>query len=173
MHNNDEDGPVEPALVSNRTMEIVVALLFLAGAAAVIYDSVRIGHGWQEGLGPAPGYFPFYVAVVMAAAAGINLLAAALVRKGTNGVFVSRRAFGSVLSVMLPTVAFVALIHGLGIYVAAAIFIAAFMAVAGREPVWKAALVGAGVPLALFMMFERWFLVPLPKGPLEAMLGFG
>jgi hypothetical protein len=28
------------------------------------------------------------------------------------------------------------------------------------------------VPLTLFMMFERWFLVPLPKGPLEAWLGF-
>ena len=28
------------------------------------------------------------------------------------------------------------------------------------------------VPLALFFMFERWFLVPLPKGPLEAWLGY-
>jgi hypothetical protein len=24
----------------------------------------------------------------------------------------------------------------------------------------------------LFFMFERWFLVPLPKGPLEAWLGY-
>jgi putative tricarboxylic transport membrane protein len=24
----------------------------------------------------------------------------------------------------------------------------------------------------LFMMFEVWFLVPLPKGPLEDMLGY-
>jgi hypothetical protein len=28
------------------------------------------------------------------------------------------------------------------------------------------------VPIALFLMFERWFLVPLPKGPLEAWLGY-
>jgi len=27
------------------------------------------------------------------------------------------------------------------------------------------------VPLVLFLVFERWFLVPLPKGPLEAFLG--
>jgi hypothetical protein len=26
--------------------------------------------------------------------------------------------------------------------------------------------------LALFLMFEKWFLVPLPKGPLEAWLGY-
>lgn len=171
--NNNDDGPAEPALVSNKTMEIVVALVLLAGAAAVIYDSVRIGHGWQEGLGPAPGYFPFYIALIMAIAASVNLLTAALVSKATGGVFVSRRAFGGVLSVMLPTIAYVGLIHFLGLYVSSAIFIAAFMAVFGREPVWKSAVVGVGVPLALFMMFERWFLVPLPKGPLEAALGLG
>ena len=171
MHNEDE-GPAEPALVSNRTMEIVVALLLLHGCALVIFDSVRIGHGWQEGSGPAPGYFPYYIAMMLALAADVNLLAAALLQKGDGGTFVSRRAFGSVLSVLLPTIAFVALISFLGIYVAAAIFIAAFMMFFGREPVWRAALVGVGIPLALFMMFERWFLVPLPKGPLEALLGF-
>jgi hypothetical protein len=32
--------------------------------------------------------------------------------------------------------------------------------------------VAIGVPLMLFMMFEVWFLVPLPKGPLEAALGY-
>ena len=28
------------------------------------------------------------------------------------------------------------------------------------------------VPIALFLMFEIWFLVPLPKGPLETALGY-
>ena len=65
------------------------------------------------------------------------------------------------------------LIELLGIYVSAALFIAGFMMVFGKEPAWKSATVGVAVPLALFMMFERWFLVPLPKGPLEAMLGLG
>ena len=54
-----------------------------------------------------------------------------------------------------------------------ALDIAAFMLAFGREPVWKAAIVGIAVPVALFFMFERWFLVPLPKGPLEAYLGLG
>jgi putative tricarboxylic transport membrane protein len=172
MHNDDE-RPAEPALVTNRAMEIVVALVLLAGSALVIYDSVRVGHGWQEGSGPAPGYFPFYIAVILALAAAANMLAAVATRSGTSGAFVSRRAFGSVLSVLLPTIGFVALIQFIGIYVAAALFIAVFMAIMGREPVWKSALVGGAIPFALFMMFERWFLVPLPKGPLEAVLGFG
>jgi hypothetical protein len=29
-----------------------------------------------------------------------------------------------------------------------------------------------GVPLFFFIVFERWFLVPLPKGPIENLLGF-
>ena len=34
------------------------------------------------------------------------------------------------------------------------------------------ALLSLGIPLATFIIFERWFLVPMPKGPLEAWLGF-
>ena len=46
------------------------------------------------------------------------------------------------------------------------------MLVIGRENLLKALAVAVRVPLVLFMMFERWFLVPLPKGPIEAWLGF-
>ncbi len=31
--------------------------------------------------------------------------------------------------------------------------------------------VSAGVPAFFYGVFERWFLVPLPKGPLEALIG--
>ena len=34
------------------------------------------------------------------------------------------------------------------------------------------AAVSVAVPILTFLMFEIWFLVPLPKGPLESMLGF-
>ena len=42
----------------------------------------------------------------------------------------------------------------------------------GSFAVYRALPVGAGVALALFFLFEKWFLVPLPKGPLEHMLGY-
>jgi hypothetical protein len=28
------------------------------------------------------------------------------------------------------------------------------------------------VPVAAFVIFEQWFLVPMPKGPLEEWLGY-
>ena len=36
----------------------------------------------------------------------------------------------------------------------------------------KVVVGGVLVPLVLFVVFEIWFLVPLPKGPVEALLGF-
>lgn len=181
MHEKDTAADDGHALVSNRTMEIVVALLFLAGSAIVVYDCVRLGFGWQEGVGPAPGYFPFWIALIMGAASLVTLVTAVL-RSGSGEVFVSVRPFGRVLAVLLPSLVYVALIGGLsigpvtvpgiGIYVASAIFIFVFMMTMGRENPFKSIGVAVGVPLALFLMFEKWFLVPLPKGPLEAMLGY-
>ena len=161
MHNDGEqDGP---GVVSNRTMEAVVALVLLGLSAVVIFDSNRIGFGWKEGEGPAPGYFPFYVAIILGVASLVNLYNAVWGSgKGDRESFVSAIALKRVFAVLIPTL----------IYVASFVFIAAFMMVVGKDSVLKSILVGAAIPLVLFMMFERWFLVPLPKGPLEAMLGF-
>jgi hypothetical protein len=35
------------------------------------------------------------------------------------------------------------------------------------------AAVSLGQSVAFFLIFEVWFLVPLPKGPLERLLGLG
>jgi hypothetical protein len=162
-------------------MEIVVALLLLLGSAVVIYDSVRLGFGWREGEGPAPGYFPFWVAIILGVSSLINLVNA-LRGVGAGEIFVTLRPLGRVLAVLVPSVVYVALIGGLtvgpleipklGIYVASAIFIFGFMIAMGRENPLKAIVVSVGVPVMLFLMFEKWFLVPLPKGPLEAWLGY-
>jgi len=178
---HDEGAEDGRPLLRNRTAEIVVALLLLGGCAIVIYDSVRLGFNWTEGEGPAPGYFPFYVAVILGVSSLVNLLSA-LRGHGAGEIFVSARPFSRVLAVLIPSLVYVALIGGvslgpvdvpaLGIYVASAIFIFAFMIVIGRENPLKALGVGILVPVALFFMFEKWFLVPLPKGPLEAWLGY-
>ena len=60
----------------------------------------------------------------------------------------------------------------IGIYVSTALFISFFMAWHGRYSSYEAIPFGAGDPVALFLTFEVWFLVPLPKGPLEAWLGY-
>jgi putative tricarboxylic transport membrane protein len=170
MHNDNASD--ERPLVRNRAMDAIVALFLLAISALVIYDSRRMGFGWVEGEGPAAGFFPFYIAITLGIASFATLVQALLGRiEGGSEVFVSLPAAGRVLTVLIPTIGYVALIQYLGIYVASAIFIALFMLVIGRDSFIKSILVGIGVPLVLFLMFEKWFLVPLPKGPLEAMIG--
>jgi len=56
--------------------------------------------------------------------------------------------------------------------VSSLVLIAFFMKVHGKFGLIATTLTAVGVPLAAFMLFERWFLVPLPKGPIELMLGF-
>jgi hypothetical protein len=77
-----------------------------------------------------------------------------------------------VLAVLVPTAAFVLALQFLGIYVAAAIFIAAFMRLLGRTGWLQTASVSIGVSAVLFWMFEVQFMVPLPKGPLEFLFGY-
>jgi putative tricarboxylic transport membrane protein len=173
MHSSDNSSEHEPKLTSNRTMEIAVSLLFLVVSAVFIYDSLRLGIVWHDNEGPASGYFPFYIAVLMAGASIINLISALRDSAGDGGdTFVTKPAFMRVLAVLVPTIVYVGLIQILGIYVASGLFIIAFMLAVGREGILKSICVGVGVPLALFVMFEIWFLVPLPKGPLEQMLGY-
>ena len=172
MHDT-ETAPAGRSIVSTRTMDIVVAMALLGVSAIVIFDATRLGFGWQEGEGPQPGYFPFYIAVILGFASVVNLYHAVSKYDATeNSSFVSSQGILRVLSVLLPAIAFVAGVQFIGIYVSAAIFIFVFMILIGRENPLMALAVSAGVPLALFLLFERWFLVPLPKGPLEAMLGY-
>lgn len=168
----EEEAEGRP-LVRNRTMDILVALLLLVVSGIVIYDTMRLGIGWNPGEGPAAGYFPFYIAVALAIGSLVTLIQALMgMTDDPDDTFVTAEAFVRVLTVLLPSIGFVALIEFLGIYVAATIFIAFFMVAVGREGILKSVAVGILVPVALFLMFEKWFLVPLPKGPLEAMLGF-
>lgn len=171
MHGNDDDTEDGPSLVSRRTVEVALSLFLLAIALIAIYDSVRIGFTWRED-GPAPGFFPFWVGVMLAVSSIMNMLKGMRQEYGAE-TFVTKPQFGRVLAVLIPATIYVALIEPLGIYLASAIFIALFMIFMGKENPLKAVLVGAAVPLAAFMLFEKWFLVPLPKGPIEAALGLG
>jgi hypothetical protein len=160
----------ERSAASVKAVEIgVAALVFLFGAV-VVFDSIRIGARWGED-GPQPGYFPFYVGLSICVASVTILVRAlrdpALAAKS----FVSRESLKKILTVLVPTVVYVALIKYLGFYVASTLYIAYFMWALGRYPWIKIVPVAAGVSVVFFLIFEVWFLVPLPKGPLEAALG--
>lgn len=163
----------EEKYVQKRWLELLVASLFGLVGAVVMLDSLRVGKNWAED-GPEAGYFPFYIACVLLLGAGVVIFQTVRdwAQDQGRGVFTSYEELGRMLKMLLPMVAYVVAVIYLGIYDASAIFIMAFMLWQGKYTVLLSALVGVGVAVALFLLFEIWFLVPLPKGPIEQLLGY-
>lgn len=167
-----EGQPVRAAF-RRKSAELAVAALFFALGAIVITDSVRLGIGWQEIHGPRPGYFPFYLGLILCVASLVNAGRALLLRGADDKTFVEVGQLKLVLSVFVPTALFAGLVTWIGIYVSAVLFIGLFMRWLGKYPWWKVAGVSLATAVALYLVFEKWFKVPLPKGPLETLLGLG
>jgi antibiotic biosynthesis monooxygenase (ABM) superfamily enzyme len=66
----------------------------------------------------------------------------------------------------------VVLTQFVGLYVASALFMTFYMRWIGRYGWVPIVLVAVLFPVLTFVIFETWFLVPMPKGPLEAWLGY-
>jgi hypothetical protein len=165
----------ERSLVSIRTMEIATAIGIIVFAAVVMISNYELGAGWDSS-GPESGYFPFYVGLILLVS-GVAILIGELTeiikgRVSEAGSFVDTGPFVQVLRIFIPMIVYVIGVVYIGIYVSTAIFIGTFMVWLGKYRVIVAALFGIGIAVALFLTFEVWFLVPLPKGPLENMLGY-
>ena len=164
------EGTNAKASIKTRTLEIAVAAFMLLCGAIVIYDSARLGAKWGED-GPEAGYFPFYIGVILCIASVFNLVRAFAAARRDDSDFVEIGALKLVFSVLIPTAVYAALIGPLGLYLASTVFIAFFMRWLGKYPWWLVAAVSIGNSVVFFLVFEVWFKIPLPKGPLEAALG--
>jgi len=164
-----EQSGERPAL-RYKAAELAVAALFLTLGATVIFDSVRLGAKWGAD-GPEAGYFPFYLGVIICASSAINVFRALRVREADNKTFVEVGQLKLVLSVLVPSMAFAAMVSSLGIYVSAVIYVGFFMRWLGKYAWWKLTAVALGNSVAFYLIFEVWFKIPLPKGPIEALLG--
>ncbi len=155
---------------SQRSVEIGVALFTGLFALVVIAGSVQAGIGWGAE-GPQAGFVPFYVGLLILASSVFNF-AAAVAERSDARLFAEWGQLRQVMSMLVPTAIYVALVPWIGIYVASAFLIAVFMRWLGRYGWGMVAAIALGVPIVTFVVFEKWFLVPLPKGPIEAYLGF-
>ncbi len=153
-----------------RSAEIAVALLFMALGAIVIVDSLRLGMRWGA-QGPQPGFFPFYIGAIICVASALNLLRGIRLSGPQNRPFVGVAQLKLVLAVVVPTAIYVGVVGWLGLYVSAALFIAYFMRTLGGFAWWKIVAVSLGNSIVFYLLFETWFKVPLPKGPIEKLLG--
>ena len=152
-------------------LDLAVAAIIFALGALVAWDSHRLGSGWNPD-GPQTGYFPFYIGLITCVC-GAVVFVQGLLKLGTDkSVFVTRQQLKQVLVILVPSTIYVLGVQFIGIYVSSAIFIGLFMAIAGQYTWLRSTVVGVGVSVSAFVMFEIWFKIPLPKGPLESLIGY-
>lgn len=152
-----------------RAADLITASVLMLLGGVVLYDAARLGIGWGTD-GPKSGFFPFWLAALMVLMCAVIVVQAA--SRSSIRPFVTRAQLGPVLKVLWPAAAMVVLTQFIGLYVASALYLGFYMRWVGRHSWLAVLLIGIGIPVATFLVFEKWFLVPMPKGPLEAWLGY-
>ena len=155
---------------SQRNVEIGVAVAMAILALIGVYGSIKVGIGWGAE-GPQAGFFPFYVSLIVLISCAVNL-ASVFMHADRGKIFAEWGQLRQVFSVVVPTAIYVGLVPYIGIYVSSALLIGAFMRWFGKYNWLTVAVISVFVPVLTFVTFEMWFLVPLPKGPLEHWLGY-
>jgi putative tricarboxylic transport membrane protein len=152
-----------------RAADLITASILGILGGLVIVDAIRLGVGWGID-GPKAGFFPFWLALIMVVCCAIIMAQQA--RKAIRSAFIDPGKLSPVLKVLWPAILAVALMQWLGLYVASALYLGFYMRWVGRHS-WAVVIsLAFGIPLVTFLVFERWFYVPMPKGPLEAWLGY-
>jgi putative tricarboxylic transport membrane protein len=152
-------------------VDLVVAVVIFLLGALVGYDSLRLGSGWAAD-GPQAGYFPFYIALLICISSAVVSVQALLRLKRDSQVFVQRDQLKQVMVILLPSTAYVLGVQLIGIYISSAVFIGLFMRLVGKYGWLRSVVVGVAVSASAFVLFEIWFTIPLPKGPLEEWMGY-
>ena len=153
-----------------RKANLGVAIFLFVLGAIVMYDAVRLGFRWDPGFGPGAGYLPFYLSlgVLICTAIFIVKQVIQLSKIGIVGdkPLIQEGGLKPILWVLLPSTAMVILVSIIGLHFAAFVFLLFYMRVVGKIGWLECALVSILMPIGLYVVFDRLFLIPLPDGML-------
>jgi hypothetical protein len=148
-----------------RRADIYVALGLMLIGLLVIGDAIRLGFGWGMS-GPMAGFFPFYMGLgVVICTFFILLRAIRLYRKeGSGKPLIKPGGLPQILWVLLPAVGMVLLTELIGLHLSTVLYLVFYMRVIGKTPWLKTVAISILVPLVVFILFDKIFLIPLPEG---------
>jgi hypothetical protein len=152
---------------------ICACVLFVFGVV-VASDGWRLGaFGWGLA-GPEPGLYPFLLGSGVCLAS-LLVLARLLVRSWRglpDEPFISQGGLKPILWVAVPATLMILLTEFIGLYLAAGLYLAVYSRLVGGSR-WATVLaVGILLPLVSYIVFYRWFQIPLPMGKLDDHLPF-
>jgi len=155
-----------------RTAEILCAALILAVGVLVSYESTRYGIGWGDG-GPEAGVYPLLLGIgtVVSSLAILGQTLGRSRRTQPSRPFLNPGAWKKVASVAVPAGLMILLTQFIGIYLAAGLYLAVYMRWIGKHRWVTIAELSVLIPLAGYVVFWRWFLIPLPEGSVWSQFG--
>jgi len=148
-----------------RKAQIIVAFFFVAIGIIVIVDAVRLGFGWGPS-GPESGFFPFYLGVgtLICSAVVLSKGFKEFKKEGSGARLIPKRGLKPILWVLIPSTMMIILTEFVGLHIAAMIFLAFYMRAVGKIGWITVALVSILLPVSLYVVFDKLFLIPLPTG---------
>ena len=147
-----------------RQADVVFALCLLVLAGLVAWESLALNIGWGIN-GPEGGFFPFWLAVGLSFC---SLVILGQTRRpaapALHQPLVASGGWTPLLTVAIPAIAMVALSACIGLYPATALYLAFYMRWVGQHRWTLVLAVSICLPLGSYFLFDKWFLIPMPKG---------
>jgi hypothetical protein len=151
--------------MNTKAGDILVAVILLCFGLVVGWDAVRLGAGW--GLeGPKAGFFPLLMSILVIGGCVIIIRQAITGKSSVKGdkPFVLPGGLRSVLIVLFPALGMVILTEVIGLYVAAMIYLVAYIRWVGEFRWRTVLLISIPTPLIFYVVFDKLFLIPMPMG---------
>jgi putative tricarboxylic transport membrane protein len=148
-----------------RKADIIVALGLMLIGFIVLADTIRLGFGWGIS-GPEAGFFPFYMSLGIVICTFFIVLRGIKIfkKEGTGKPLIREGGTTQILWVLIPAVGVVLLTELLGLHLATVVYLAFYMSVVGKMHWGKVILLSILVPLVVYVLFDKIFLIPLPEG---------
>ena len=148
-----------------RKADIIVALGMMLVGIIALGDAIRLGFGWGIS-GPEAGFFPFYMGLgIFICTVFIVITAVKTYRKdGPGKPLIPEGGLTRILWILIPAIGVVLLTEHIGLHLATVFYLAFNIRVLGKMNWAKVILLSILVPLSMYIVFDKIFLIPLPEG---------
>ena len=148
-----------------RRADIIVALGMMLVGIIAFADAIRLGFGWGIS-GPEAGFFPFYMGLgILICTIFIVVKAIKIYRKdGPGGPLIQEGGLVQILWILIPAIGVFLLTELIGLHLATVFYLAFNIRVLGKMSWVKVVLLSVLVPLSMYIVFDKVFLIPLPEG---------
>jgi putative tricarboxylic transport membrane protein len=148
-----------------RRADIFVGLGMMLVGIIALGDAVRLGFGWGIA-GPAAGFFPFCLGLgTLICTIFIVIKAVKTYRKdGPGKPLIPEGGLTQILWILIPAIGVVLLTELIGLHLATIFYLAFNVRVLGKMSWVNVALISILVPVSMYIVFDKVFLIPLPLG---------